>query len=180
MINWRRKEIKMLNEYQQKYAEQNHNLIYGILNDKNLSIDEFYDVAAIGLCKAAETYDETRENFATYAYTCMGNEINLYFQKSNAKSRIQKQNLLYYMQQDENAEDTKYLDLLPAKSNVENEAIFNVEFERFCNSLSQKEIEKLQIIAKYGVADGARKLSITKQALWKFQNNMKYRYTCFS
>ena len=45
----------MLNEYQQKYAEQNHNLIYGILNDKNLSIDEYYDVAAIGLCKAAET-----------------------------------------------------------------------------------------------------------------------------
>lgn len=84
------------------------------------------------------------------------------------------------MQQDENAEDTKYLDLLPAKSNVENEAIFNVEFERFCNSLSQKEIEKLQIIAKYGVTDGARKLSITKQALWKFQNSMKYRYTCFS
>ena len=42
-----------LNDEQRKLVADNHNLIYQYLIDNNLPQDEYYDIAAIGLCKAA-------------------------------------------------------------------------------------------------------------------------------
>ena len=58
-------------------VEKNHNLIYGFLHKYKLS-EDFYGDAAIGLCKAARSYDETKgSSFATYAYKCMFNECGI-------------------------------------------------------------------------------------------------------
>lgn len=60
-----------------RMVEENHNLIYGFLHKYKLS-ENFYGDAAIGLCKAAESYDETNGcSFATYAYRCMFNECGM-------------------------------------------------------------------------------------------------------
>ena len=57
-----------------RMVEENHNLIYGFLHKYKLS-EDFYGDAAIGLCKAAESYDASKGSaFATYAYKCMFNE----------------------------------------------------------------------------------------------------------
>ena len=56
--------------------EENHNLIYSYLHKMRLDIEEYYDLAAIGLCKAANNFDETKGfKFSTYAYRCMNNEV---------------------------------------------------------------------------------------------------------
>lgn len=69
----------MLNDKQQTMVEDNHNLIYSFLANRGLSLDaveDWYGTAAIGLCKAAITYDESRGvKFSTYAYVVMENEI---------------------------------------------------------------------------------------------------------
>ena len=62
------------NSYE-KIVEENHNLIYAFLNKCHLPTNEYYDLAAIGLCKAAKTWDCDRQKFSTYAYTCMFNEV---------------------------------------------------------------------------------------------------------
>lgn len=60
-----------------RMVEENHNLIYGFLHKYKLS-EDFYGDAAIGLCKAAQSYDETKgSSFATYAYKCMFNECGI-------------------------------------------------------------------------------------------------------
>lgn len=70
-----------LNNAQRKLVEDNHNLIYSFLNSRHLSLDaieDWYGTAAIGLCKAALTYDESRgAKFATLAYICMDNEVRM-------------------------------------------------------------------------------------------------------
>lgn len=67
-----------LTSAQQKLVEDNHNLIYSFLNSQHLPHIDYYDIAAIGLCKAAIHYDQSRSKqtaFSTYAYRVMYNEI---------------------------------------------------------------------------------------------------------
>lgn len=65
-------------------VEENHNLIYGYLHRMRLSIEEYYDLAAIGLCKAANSFDiSAGYKFSTYAYKCMNNEVLRQIQKEN-------------------------------------------------------------------------------------------------
>lgn len=60
---------------------KNHNLIYSYLNKFNLS-DEYYDLCAIGLCRAAHFYDPAKEvTFSTFAFTVMSNEVKQYWRK---------------------------------------------------------------------------------------------------
>lgn len=70
-----------------RMVEENHNLIYGFLRKYKLG-EDFYGDAAIGLCKAAESYDESKGvSFATYAYKCMFNECGITIRTE--KRRIQ-------------------------------------------------------------------------------------------
>ena len=66
----------MLTAAQKYLAEQNHNLIYAVLKNNGWSIDEYYGIAAIGLCKAASNYDKRRGvAFTTYAYSVIRNSV---------------------------------------------------------------------------------------------------------
>lgn len=67
---------------QQQLVEDNHNLIYGFLREYNLSQDEYYDLAAIGLCKAAQSFNSNRKSkFSYYAYLVMLTEVKMYWRK---------------------------------------------------------------------------------------------------
>ena len=59
---------------QQRIVSENHNLIYSLANKKSINLDEYYDALAIGLCKAAIAFDNTKGKFSTLAYTVMLNE----------------------------------------------------------------------------------------------------------
>ena len=82
--------MNCLSAEQQKLVEKNHNLIYGFATSKQINLDEFYDVLAIGLCKAALNFDEKKGTFSTYAYMCMTNEIRLLKRKESLQRTIPK------------------------------------------------------------------------------------------
>lgn len=77
-----------LNYEQQQLVEQNHNLIYSFAHLRKVNLEEYYDVLAIGLCKAALVYDENRATFSTLAYKCMSNEYNKIIKKQTPKRKI--------------------------------------------------------------------------------------------
>ena len=80
--------MKSLTKEQQAMVENNHQLIYWFLNKEKLSIEDFYDIVAIGLCKAAIDFDESKGfKFSTLAYRCMRNEVGSYLRSINAKGR---------------------------------------------------------------------------------------------
>lgn len=70
------RKVEKLTEDQKQLVEENHNLIYKVLYDHHLDIDEWYDVAAIALCKAAMGFDPERNfQFSTYACAAIWNNI---------------------------------------------------------------------------------------------------------
>lgn len=64
-----------LNTEQRKLVEDNHDLIYGFMVKYKLDYTVWYDVCAIGLCKAGMAYDGSTR-FSTLAYRCMFNEVS--------------------------------------------------------------------------------------------------------
>lgn len=68
---------------QEQLVTDNHNLIYFFLNKWGKILEysdmtDYYDICAIGLCKAAITYDSSKDvKFATYAGVCIENEIKI-------------------------------------------------------------------------------------------------------
>lgn len=77
--------MKPLTKQQKKLVEENHNLIYGFAKSRKLDIDHYYDILAIGLCKAAKIYDEDQCKFSTFAYRCMEIEIYAYWKRNIKK-----------------------------------------------------------------------------------------------
>lgn len=78
----------MLTDTQRQLAADNHNLIYAFLHKRNLSVDDYYDIAVIGLCKAARHFDPGRGlAFSTFAYRCMDGELWMTAKNAKAKGR---------------------------------------------------------------------------------------------
>ena len=71
-----------LTHEQQELAAENHNLIYRFAQTMAIDVEEFYDILAIALCKAAKTFDKSRGlRFSTLAFQCMKNEYNMYWRR---------------------------------------------------------------------------------------------------
>lgn len=83
-----------LTSAQRKLAEENHAFIFYYMKRKGLDQDEFYDILAYALCKAARAYDPTQCAFATFCWSCFENEIGM-FRRSQSK-RITALPFSYY------------------------------------------------------------------------------------
>ena len=81
---------------QRKIAEENHNLIYSFARSRKLDIEEFYDLLAIGLCKAAYYYNPDKGRFSTIAYIRMQHELSNYFKELNMSKRIPDEKIVHY------------------------------------------------------------------------------------
>lgn len=104
---------------QQEVVKQNHNLIYFYLHKNNLSIEDYYDLAAIGLCKASLTYEEHKGAFSTYALICIRNEIGIERRKFLASHRQIYKNILSLDKEVENNKENTFTlaDIIPYKDN---------------------------------------------------------------
>jgi RNA polymerase sigma factor (sigma-70 family) len=86
----------ILNDKQQKLVESNHNLIYYYAHEHDISIDDYYDVLALALCKAAYNYNHKKGAFSTFAMKCMKNELLQIYEKASAKKRIPSDKMSHY------------------------------------------------------------------------------------
>ena len=86
--------MEHLTSTQQKMVEDNHKLIYGAAHKYKINLEEYYDVLAIGLCKAAMAFDETKGQFSTFAYIIMLNEYNGVLRHNKTSSVIPAQNIV--------------------------------------------------------------------------------------
>lgn len=70
----------ILTDEERDLVTKNHNLIYTYLNQHCLS-DDYYDLCAIGLCRAVHFYKSEKGKFSTFAFLCMSNVINMDWRK---------------------------------------------------------------------------------------------------
>lgn len=69
-----------LTDEERELVTNNHKLIYSYLNKFHLSND-YYDLCAIGLCRAAHFYKPENGKFSVFAFTCMSNIISMEWRK---------------------------------------------------------------------------------------------------
>lgn len=142
---------KVLNDAQRKLVEDNHNLIYSFLNSRHLSLDsveDWYGTAAIGLCKAALTYDESRgAKFATLAYVCMDNEVRMVM-RNNRKCIVADYSLDYEYG---NGEGTMELaDIIPDNRDFYYPIYLNDAIKIVTQKLSDRDKEILNLVIYSG------------------------------
>ena len=119
-----------LTEEQKKLVEENHSLIYWFAKKYHISIEEYYDVLAQGLCMAAYHYDPSKCSFSTYAYLCMNTEMHVEYRKTLRKSEIPQGNIFHY----ENA--WQLSDLIPTNEKTENKVIDRISYENLISLLN--------------------------------------------
>ena len=63
----------------QQLISDNMNLVYSVVSKEYptyLHDEDIVQSGMLGLCKAAEAWDESKSKFSTYAWRCIRNEIN--------------------------------------------------------------------------------------------------------
>lgn len=147
---------KVLNDAQRKLVEDNHNLIYSFLNSRHLSLDsveDWYGTAAIGLCKAALTFDESRgAKFATLAYICMDNEVRQVLRKN-------RKNVTVVASLDDDiatAEGGCFLaDVIPDSRDFYYPIYLNDAIEIASRSLNDRDKQIIDLIINHGLTHSA-------------------------
>lgn len=162
------KTLKTLNQRQQELVEKNHILIYEFAKEKRISVDEYYGLLAIGLCKAALAYDENRGKFSTIAYCCMSNELKGYWNYINKKSMIPKTKMFSYDMpvKDCNNENfaNSYIDTIVDDKDMQNEIANNIMLSEYGKLLTEKERKVFESLIKgLTYTDIAEEMNCTKQ-----------------
>lgn len=131
--------MRMTDE-QRKLVEDNHNLIYGFLNKKELDIDYYYDIVAIGLCNAAMTYDLTKGKFSTFAYGCMNRELKIYNNYLNRKKSVPEDIVYSYnVKANEDVSESIIDAVIEDSNNNIDYSTETISFNYFLNTLKDRE-----------------------------------------
>lgn len=100
-----------LSEYR-RLIEENHNLIYAFMQKHHLS-EDWYGDCAVGLCKAAKIFDESKGyKFSTVAYRIMYNEMAMRY-RDHENKRIPAASLNSLISDDS---DDEYNSLIPDRN----------------------------------------------------------------
>lgn len=127
-----------MTEQQRQLITENHNLIYSFLNKYNLDVEEYYDLAAIGLCRAAKYYQHTNSRFSTYAYRCMFNIVTNELNRKQNVGVIPEHLVISYNTTIKNEEDdtVEYLEYIPSDFDLEYSSTNKVTIISYIEKLS--------------------------------------------
>lgn len=147
----------------------------------HLDIEEWYDLAAIGLCKAANTYNNDKSEFSTYAYKCMYTTIIMEKRKENAMRTIPQNQIVYYENQvNESSKDndtSTFLNYIPSKQDIENEIISALSLENIENELvGNKKKVFLLLREGYTQCEISKIIGISKQRVSKIKQEITEKY----
>lgn len=163
----------MLDKSQQILVEQNHNLIYGFAQKRNLDIDEYYGLLAISLCKAAEVYQESKGKFSTFAYMVMENDLNKHWRTMQNQKSIPQEMIVSYDAENESS-DTPYLESIVVDNN-------DMDFQMQYNDMLAQMNSTEKIICQM-LMDGAKqsdilkRLNITKRQYEYIKQKLRNKY----
>lgn len=130
-----------ITEEQKELVEKNHNLIYSFLQKQHLSVEDWYGLAAIELCKAAITFNKEISSFSTYAFKCMFTHVYSEKRKELQARTIPSNQIVYYQTQinDDNGNETNFMNYIPSKENVEDTVLSSVIFDEYNKLLTDRD-----------------------------------------
>lgn len=118
----------------QQLIEDNIKLVYHVINRKYPTFrydEDLIQCGMMGLCKAANTWDESKSKFSTYAVICINNEMCKEFKRRAKYNETVSLNRLCF-----NETDDEFVDFLIGEEDVD-----YVDVEAIIQGLSPKEKE---------------------------------------
>lgn len=138
--------MEKLTKSQRKLVEENHNFIYYFLKRHNLSIDDWYDTCAIGMCRAAMNFEpEKGFRFITFASVYLLNDIRQAKRKQKRKGRDAP--CCSLDQEICGAENYTLADTLASPEHLEDTVLQGIELRQGLESLSERERTVLLMLA---------------------------------
>ena len=147
----------------------------------HLDVEEWYDLAAIGLCKAANTYNNNKSGFSTYAYKCMFTTVMMEKRKENAMRTIPQNQIFYYESQvGEESKDndtSTFPNYIPSKQDIENETISALSLENIENELAGNKRKVFLLLREgYAQCEISEIIGISKQRVSKIKQEIAEKY----
>lgn len=146
------------------------NLVYSLVTKEYptyINDEDIIQCGMLGLCKAAEKWDESKTQFTTFAWRCIQNEIRQEFRR-----RMKHQGVLSldYEVTDNDGEKASFGDFLIGAEDV-------LYVDKEVNGLSQREqqiFELFQSGLRY--SEIAVKLGTSRQYIWKTMRKVRTLY----
>ena len=156
-----------LTKEQQQLVELNHNLIYNFAKKRNLIIDDYYDILAIGLCKAAKIFNKNKGEFSTIAFRCMENELCMYWRHEQRQSSIPEDMILSYdapINDEDSDSRSSFLDNVADRNYTHDIVIENIMGNMLLDVLNDKEKSIVELLDNgLSQVDIAIKFGCTRQ-----------------
>lgn len=161
---------------QQQLVTDNMNLIYKVLSDMGYAEyqnperfnEDWYGVAAIGLCLAASLYKpETGVSFCTYAYNTIWNEISKAQTKNKRLYQIPEDKLCYgesLVLNDSDCDSTLF-DMIPGNEKYEPEIVLEREIFYLLDELKADKRLRYVVIRSYegySSSEIAKKIGVSR------------------
>lgn len=169
---------------QQTLAAENHNLIYRFAQTREINVEEFYDILAIALCKAAKVFDDSRGlRFSTLAFRCMRNEYNMYWRTElNSKhvppNFIVSYNMLISNDSDEHAQ---FLNIITNQTCDGVNDSGDAEVMEFIETLHPIQRDVLTYLMDgYKVPEVAEKLGCSRQYVYRVRRSIRALWNNYS
>lgn len=155
----------------QKLIENNMKLVYKLISKEYptyLRDEDIIQCGMLGLCKAAEKYDESKAKFSTYAYFVIRSEIQM-----ELRRRAKHQGILSldYETTNDLGEKCTFGDIIIGDQDVP-----YVDLGIDVNRLKVRERRVYELVQSgMNYADIGRELGISRQAVWSIIRRLKAR-----
>lgn len=147
----------------QQLIEDNMKLVYHLIHREYptyINDEDIIQCGMLGLCKAADKWDESKSKFSTFAMFCIRSEIQMEFRK-RAKHERYILSLDYEIDDGEGGTST-FGDIIVGDEDV---PYFDIGID--LSKLNKKERQIAELLPTgMTQADIARELGITKQYVW--------------
>lgn len=131
-----------MTEKQKKLVSDNHGLIYMFLQEQNLPVEEYYDLAAIGLCKAAIEFNIGSSDFPSFAWNYMNNAVT----EEVEREKFPEQSIVY-IQEEEQKPNSELL-AIPSNEDIVEHIVSRVTVCNFIGTLKKREVQILCLLGK--------------------------------
>ena len=159
-----------MNHEQSTLVESNMNLVYYIISKyypTYLYDEDIVQSGMLGLCKAAERFDDTKGKFSTFAGRCIRNEINQEFIRRKPEQKT-------ISLETKSSEDTTLEGLLVGSSDVD---YMDESFYHYLNKDEQKVLTMSDL--GYSTSEMAHVMNINVSKVQKILRTIRYKWLEF-
>ena len=165
-------------EYRKRLVEDNIGLAYLALKKFKLNSEEYFDVAAIGLCKAANTFDTSRGlAFSTYAMFVISNELKVVYRGLTNQKHIPEYAICSYNTEVLEDSDKTFIEYnVQSSQSIENDIVLKLVVQQVVDSLSAKEQCLFNLIMQgYTQYEVARYLNVSQSLVAKVMKKIRVK-----